>query len=72
VYAAAAKAGALGPDGSMHLPSAAANCPQVAGLTDHPAAFGYVWSVLGWLVTGARAVAGAGGAGARQAFGLAP
>jgi len=48
VYAAAARAGALGPDGSMHRLSAAANCPQVASLTDHPAAFGYVWSVLGW------------------------
>jgi ectoine hydroxylase-related dioxygenase (phytanoyl-CoA dioxygenase family) len=48
VHAAAATAGALSPDGSMHLLSAAANCPQVASLTDHPAAFGYVWSVLGW------------------------
>jgi hypothetical protein len=25
------------PDGSMHLLSAVANCPEVAGLTDHPA-----------------------------------
>jgi hypothetical protein len=32
-----AKAGSLGPDGSMHLLSAVANCPEVAGLTDHPA-----------------------------------
>jgi hypothetical protein len=32
----------------MHLLSAVANCPEVAGLTDHPATFGYVWSVLGW------------------------
>jgi ectoine hydroxylase len=48
VYAARAKAGALGPDGSMHLLSAVANCPHVAGLTDHPATFGHVWSVLGW------------------------
>jgi len=48
VYAARAKAGSLGPDGSMHLLSAVANCPQVAGLIDHPATFGYVWSTLGW------------------------
>ncbi len=48
VYAAMAKAGSLGPDGSMHLLSAVANCPEAAGLTDHPATFGYVWSVLGW------------------------
>jgi ectoine hydroxylase len=50
VYASMAKAGSLGPDGSMHLLSAAANCPEIAGLTDHPATFGHVWSVLGWNV----------------------
>ena len=48
VYAAGARAGALAPDGSMHLLGAVANCPEVAGLTDHPATFAYVWSVLGW------------------------
>jgi len=48
VYAATAKAGSLGPDGSMHLLSAVANCPEVAGLIDHPATFGSVWSTLGW------------------------
>jgi hypothetical protein len=48
VYAARAKAGSLGPDGSMHLLSAVASCPQVVGLIDHPATFGYVWSILGW------------------------
>ncbi len=48
VYATAAKAGSLGPDGSMHLLSAVTNCPQLVGLIDHPATFGYVWSVLGW------------------------
>src|ERR1039457_5758954 len=32
----------------MHLLSAVANCPEVAGLTDHPATFPYVWSTLGW------------------------
>lgn len=47
-YAAMARAGSLGPDGSMHLLSAVANCPEVAGLIDHPATFGYVWSTLGW------------------------
>jgi hypothetical protein len=39
VYAAMAKAGSLGPDGSMHLLSAVSNCPEVPGLTDHPATF---------------------------------
>jgi ectoine hydroxylase len=48
VYAATAWAGSLGPDGSMHLLSAVTHCPQVAGLTDHPATFGHIWSVLGW------------------------
>jgi hypothetical protein len=48
VYATEARAGRLGPDGSMHLLSAVTNCPRVAGLTDHPATFGCVWSVLGW------------------------
>ena len=48
VYATAARTGSLGPDGSMHLLSAVANCPDVAGLIDHPATFSYVWSVLGW------------------------
>ena len=48
VYAAAARAGSLAPDHSMHLLSAVANCPDVAGLTDHPATFPYVWSTLGW------------------------
>jgi len=50
VYAARAQAGALGPDGSLHLLSAVANCPDLAWLTDHPATFGYVWSTLGWNV----------------------
>jgi ectoine hydroxylase len=48
VYAAAATAGSLGPNGSMHQLSAVANCAEVVGLIDHPAAFRYVWSVLGW------------------------
>jgi ectoine hydroxylase len=48
VYADAAKVGSLGPDGSMHLLSAVANCPEISGLTDHPATFPHVWSVLGW------------------------
>ena len=48
VYTSMAKAGSLAPDGSMHLLSAVANCPQVAGLIDHPATFPYVWSTLGW------------------------
>ena len=44
VYASMAKAGSLGPDGSIHLLSAVANCPQVADLIDHPTTFSYVWS----------------------------
>jgi hypothetical protein len=48
VYASMAKADSLGPDGSMHLLSAVTNCPEVVGLIDHPATFGYVWSILGW------------------------
>jgi ectoine hydroxylase len=48
VYARMGKMGSLGPDGSMHLLSAVANCSEVAGLIDHPATFPYVWSVLGW------------------------
>ncbi|MBO0822513.1 MAG: phytanoyl-CoA dioxygenase family protein [Actinobacteria bacterium] len=48
VYAAAATAGSLAPDGSMHLLSAITNCPVIAYLIDHPATFRYVWSVLGW------------------------
>jgi ectoine hydroxylase len=32
----------------VHLLSAVANCPEVAGLIDHPATFPYVWSTLGW------------------------
>ena len=48
VYADAARSGRLSPDGSMHLLSAVANCPEVARLTDHPTTFPYVWSILGW------------------------
>jgi ectoine hydroxylase len=48
VYADAARSGRLNPDGSMHLLSAVANCQEVAWLTDHPATFPYVWSILGW------------------------
>ncbi|MGH3299860.1 MAG: phytanoyl-CoA dioxygenase family protein, partial [Trebonia sp.] len=48
VHAAMARAGSLGPGGSMHLLGAVANCPEVAGLVDHPATFPCVWSVLGW------------------------
>jgi ectoine hydroxylase len=48
VYAARTTAGSHGPDGSMHLLSAVANCPELAFLTGHPATFGCVWSTLGW------------------------
>jgi ectoine hydroxylase len=48
VYAAKARSGSVGPDGSMHLLSAVVNCPEIVSLIDHPATFPYVWSVLGW------------------------
>jgi ectoine hydroxylase len=48
VYAAAVADGSIPPGGALHQLSAVANCPQAAGLVDHPATFGYVWSVLGW------------------------
>ena len=48
VHAAAGRAGTLAPDGSMHLLSAVANCPELAPLIDHRSTFGHVWSVLGW------------------------
>jgi ectoine hydroxylase len=50
VYANASTDGRLGADGSMHLLSAVTNCPEAAGLIDHPATFSYVWSILGWNV----------------------
>ena len=50
VYASRARAGSLGPDGSMHQLSAVANCQEAAGLLDHPVTFRYVWSLLGWNV----------------------
>lgn len=34
----------------MHLLSAVANCPEMTGLTDHPATFGYAWPTPGWNV----------------------
>lgn len=45
-----AEAGSLRPDDSTHLLSAVANCPDLAGVTDHPATFGYAWPTLGWNV----------------------
>jgi ectoine hydroxylase len=36
------------PGEPIHLLSAVRNCPELAGLLDHPAVFGYVWSMLGW------------------------
>lgn len=48
VYAAAEADGRVAPGGSLHQLSAVANCPEAAGLLDHPATFSYVWSILGW------------------------
>jgi ectoine hydroxylase len=50
VYAAQQAAGRLSPDGAMHLLSAVTNCPDAAGLIDHPRTFPLVWSMLGWNV----------------------
>jgi ectoine hydroxylase len=36
--------------GPMHLLGTVPNCPELAPLTDHPAVFGLVWSILGWNV----------------------
>jgi len=50
VYKAAEADGRIAAGASMHQLSAVANCPDAAGLLDHPAAFPYVWSILGWNV----------------------
>jgi ectoine hydroxylase len=47
-YAAATSGGRVRPGASMHQLSAVANCPEAAGLLDHPSTFRYVWSLLGW------------------------
>jgi hypothetical protein len=38
----------VGATGALHQLSAATACPDLAFLLDHPAAFRYVWSILGW------------------------
>jgi ectoine hydroxylase len=48
VYAAAEEDRRIQSGGPLHQLSAVANCPEAAGLLEHPAAFPYVWSVLGW------------------------
>jgi ectoine hydroxylase len=48
VYAAASGTGRVAPGTAMHQLSAVANCPETAGLLDHPATFPYIWSLLGW------------------------
>jgi ectoine hydroxylase len=50
VYAEQQAAGVVKPGGPMHVLSAVANCPEAAGLIDHPATFPLVWSILGWNV----------------------
>lgn len=50
VYAAQQADGLVCPGGAMHLLSAVTNCREAIGLTDHPATFPLVWSVLGWNV----------------------
>jgi ectoine hydroxylase-related dioxygenase (phytanoyl-CoA dioxygenase family) len=48
VYAEHEAQGKLAKDRSLHKLSAVASCPELAGLVDHPKAFNYVWSMLGW------------------------
>jgi hypothetical protein len=50
VYASQQDSGTIAQGAAMHQLSAVANCGDAAGLLDHPATFGYVWSVLGWNV----------------------
>jgi ectoine hydroxylase len=50
VYAASVADGRIHYGSSMHQLSAVANCPEAAGLIDHPVTFPYVWSLLGWNV----------------------
>src|SRR5262249_41127940 len=35
---------------AMHVLGAVAHAPEMVGLTDHPATFRFVWSLLGWNV----------------------
>ena len=44
----AAREGGLGPTGALHQLSAVTNNPEIAFLLDHPKAFKYIWSLLGW------------------------
>jgi ectoine hydroxylase len=37
-----------GTAGALHELSAVTACPELAFLLDHPAAFRYIWSILGW------------------------
>jgi ectoine hydroxylase-related dioxygenase (phytanoyl-CoA dioxygenase family) len=38
----------VGAAGALHQLSAVTACPELAFLLDHPAAFRYIWSLLGW------------------------
>jgi ectoine hydroxylase len=40
----------LGPTGALHQLSAVTSLPELAFLLDHPVAFRYIWSLLGWNV----------------------
>lgn len=46
----AEREGGLGPTGALHQLSAVTNNPELAFLLDHPKAFKYIWSMLGWNV----------------------
>ncbi|MGW4941649.1 phytanoyl-CoA dioxygenase family protein [Actinoplanes sp. NPDC004185] len=45
-----AREGGLGANGALHQLSAVTNNPELAFLLDHPKAFKYIWSILGWNV----------------------
>lgn len=49
-YDRAKAAGELAADGSHHKLSAVSSVPALANLIDHPRAFSYIWSYLGWNV----------------------
>ena len=46
----ASREGGLGANGALHQLSAVTNNPELAFLLDHPKAFRYIWSILGWNV----------------------
>jgi ectoine hydroxylase len=48
VYAEQKEKGNLSPEGALHMLSAVTSAPELRTLVDHPKAFPFVWSMLGW------------------------